>query len=217
MKKRNKKNFGIAIGLLVTFVVWTIAICYLDVQTIGPKGSSVGFATLNGFFHNLTGVHMQIYTITDWLGLVPLCFVLGFALLGLIQLVKRRSLFKVDYSILVLGGFYIIVMAAYVFFEIFVINYRPVLIEGCLEASYPSSTTMLVMCVMPTAVMQLNERIGKKRLRKMIACILSIFTVFMVVGRFLSGVHWMTDIIGGALLSAGLVMLYVSVSSQICD
>lgn len=217
MKKRNKKNFGIAIGLLVTFVVWTIAISYLDVQAIGPKGSSVGFATLNGFFHNLTGVHMQIYTITDWLGLVPLCFVLGFALLGLIQLVKRRSLFKVDYSILVLGGFYIIVMAAYVFFEIFVINYRPVLIEGCLEASYPSSTTMLVMCVMPTAIMQLNERIGNKRIRKMIACILSIFTVFMVVGRLLSGVHWMTDIIGGALLSAGLVMLYVSVSSQICD
>lgn len=217
MKKRNKKNYGIAIGLLVTFVVWTIAICYLDVQAIGPKGSSVGFATLNGFFHNLTGVHMQIYTITDWLGLVPLCFVLGFALLGLIQLVKRRSLFKVDYSILVLGGFYIIVMAAYVFFEIFVINYRPVLIEGCLEASYPSSTTMLVMCVMPTAIMQLNERIGNKRIRKMIACILSIFTVFMVVGRLLSGVHWMTDIIGGALLSAGLVMLYVSVSSQICD
>lgn len=217
MKKRNKKNFGIAIGLLVTFVVWTIAISYLDVQAIGPKGSSVGFATLNGFFHNLTGVHMQIYTITDWLGLVPLYFVLGFALLGLIQLVKRRSLFKVDYSILVLGGFYIIVMAAYVFFEIFVINYRPVLIEGCLEASYPSSTTMLVMCVMPTAIMQLNERIGNKRIRKMIACILSIFTVFMVVGRLLSGVHWMTDIIGGALLSAGLVMLYVSVSSQICD
>ena len=217
MKKRNKKNFGIAIGLLVTFVVWTIAISYLDVQAIGPRGSSVGFATLNGFFHNLTGVHMQIYTITDWLGLVPLCFVLGFALLGLLQLVKRRSLFKVDYSILVLGGFYIIVMAAYVFFEIFVINYRPVLIAECLEASYPSSTTMLVMCVMPTAIMQLNERIGKKRLRKMIAGILSIFTVFMVIGRLLSGVHWMTDIIGGALLSAGLVMLYVSVSSQICD
>lgn len=217
MKKRNKKNFGIAIGLLVTFVVWTIAICYLDVQAIGPKGSSVGFATLNGFFHNLTGIHMQIYTITDWLGLVPIGFVLGFALLGLIQLIKRRSLFKVDYSILVLGGFYVIVMAAYVFFEIFVINYRPVLIEGCLEASYPSSTTMLVMCVMPTAIMQLNERIGNKRLRKIIACILLAFMVFMVIGRLLSGVHWMTDIIGGALLSAGLVMLYASVSSQICD
>lgn len=217
MKKRNKKNFGIAIGLLVAFVVWTIAVRYLDVQAIGPEGSSVGLATLNGFFHNLTGAHMQIYTITDWLGLVPLCFVMGFAFLGLIQLIKRRSLFKVDYSILVLGGFYVIVMAAYVFFEIFVINYRPVLIEGCLEASYPSSTTMLVMCVMPTAIMQLNERIGNKRLRKIIACILLAFMVFMVIGRLLSGVHWMTDIIGGALLSAGLVMLYASVSSQICD
>lgn len=217
MKKRKKKNFGIAIGLLVAFVVWTIAVRYLDVQAIGPEGSAVGLATLNGFFHNLTGIHMQIYTITDWLGLVPIGFVLGFALLGLIQLIKRRSLFKVDYSILVLGGFYVIVMAAYVFFEIFVINYRPVLIEGCLEASYPSSTTMLVMCVMPTAIMQLNERIGNKRLRKIIACILLAFMVFMVIGRLLSGVHWMTDIIGGALLSAGLVMLYASVSSQICD
>lgn len=156
---------------------------------------------------------MLLYTITDWLGLVPLCFVLGFAILGLVQLVKRRSLLKVDYSILVLGGFYLIVMAAYLFFEIFVINYRPVLIEGYLEASYPSSTTMLVMCVMPTARMQLHTRIRNARVRELINGMIMAFTVFMVVGRLLSGVHWITDIIGGALLSAGLVMLYDSVCS----
>lgn len=215
MKKRNQRNFGITMGLLVAFVLWTIAISKLDVQAIGPQGTSVGFAAFNGFFHNLTGVHMSIYTITDWLGLVPFAFVLGFAILGLIQLIQRRSLLKVDFSILVLGAFYIIVMATYVFFEIVVINYRPVLIEGHLEASYPSSTTMLVMCVMPTAIMQLNSRIRNQGLRRGIDCLTIAFTVFMVVGRLTSGVHWFTDIVGGALLSAGLVMLYVSVNDML--
>ena len=213
MKKRDQKNFCITVCLLVAFVLWTIAIRCFDVKAIGPESSSVGFSALNGMFHSLTGVHMLIYTITDWLGLVPFCFVFGFGILGLVQMIKRKSLLKVDYSGLVLGFFYVIVMAAYVFFEIFVINYRPVLIEGYLEASYPSSTTMLVMCVMPTAIMQFHDRIGHELLRKGISYIMIAFTVFMVIGRLLSGVHWLTDIVGGALLSAGLVMLYYSVCS----
>lgn len=211
MKRRNQKNFCVTVGLLVLFVLWTIAVCYFDVQPIGPRNSKVGFATLNGFIHKLVGVNMTLYTITDWLGLVPLCFVLGFALLGLVQLIKRKSFFKVDRSILILGGFYILVMSAYVFFEIVVINRRPVLIEGYLEASYPSSTTMLVMCVMPTAIMQFNSRIKDGKIRKVIVSIIVAFVSFMVVGRLISGVHWLTDIIGGVLLSAGLVMLYYSV------
>lgn len=156
---------------------------------------------------------MAIYTITDWLGLVPLCFVLGFAILGLVQLIQRRSIFQVDQSILMLGGFYILVMASYLFFEEFVINYRPTLIEGRLEASYPSSTTLLVLCVMTTAMMQLNTRIRNQTVRKVVSSILAVFTAFMVIGRLISGVHWLTDIVGGVLLSAGLIMLYNSVSS----
>ena len=208
MKKENQRNFCIATCMLFAFFLWTATIQFIDVQTIGPQGSSVGFATLNGFVHNLTGVHMSLYTITDWLGLVPLAFVMGFALLGLVQWIKRKYLLKVDYSILVLGGFYIVVMAVYVLFEVFVVNYRPVLIGGILEASYPSSTTMLVMCVMPTAVMQFNARIKNNILKRFVASAITAFVVFMVIGRLLSGVHWFTDIIGGALLSAGLVLMY---------
>ena len=208
MKKENQRNFCIATCILFAFFLWTATIQFIDVQTIGPQGSSVGFATLNGFVHNLTGVHMSLYAITDWLGLVPLAFVMGFALLGLVQWIKRKYLLKVDYSILVLGGFYIVVMAVYVLFEVFVVNYRPVLIGGILEASYPSSTTMLVMCVMPTAIMQFNARIKNNILKRFVASAITVFVVFMVIGRLLSGVHWFTDIIGGALLSAGLVMMY---------
>ena len=212
MKKENQRNFCIATCMLLAFLLWTVAIQFVDVEAIGPQESSVGFATINQFVHNLTGVHMSLYTITDWLGLVPLGFVMGFALLGLIQWVKRKHLLKVDYSILVLGGFYIVVMAAYVLFEVLVINYRPVLINGYLEASYPSSTTVLVMCVMPTAIMQFNARIKNDVPKRCLAYAITAFIVFMVIGRLISGVHWFTDIIGGALLSAGLVLMYRSVS-----
>ena len=208
MKKENQRNFRIATCMLLAFLLWTVAIQFVDVETIGPQKSSVGFATINQLVHNLTGVHMSLYTITDWLGLVPLVFVMGFALLGLIQCIKRKHLLKVDYNILILGIFYIIVMAVYVLFEMLVVNYRPVLINGCLEASYPSSTTMLVMCVMPTAIMQFNARIKNIVLKRFIASAIITFIVFMVIGRLVSGVHWFTDIIGGALLSTGLVLIY---------
>ena len=208
MKKENQRNFCIAICMLLAFLLWTIAIQFVDVQAIGPQESTVGLATINQFVHNLTGVHMPLYTITDWLGLVPLMFVMGFGTLGLVQWIKRKNLLNVDYSILVLGEFYIVLMTAYILFEVFVINYRPVLINGSLEASYPSSTTMLAMCVMPTVIMQLNTRIKSDALKRCISSAITIFIVFMVIGRLVSGVHWFSDIVGGALLSAGLVLMY---------
>ena len=194
--------------MLAVFVLWTVLICFVDIRAIGPEDSLVGFSTMNGFMHELTGVNWFLYTVTDWLGLVPIGVAFGFAVLGLVQWIKRKSLLKVDRSILILGGFYIVVMAVYILFEIVVINYRPTLINGYLEASYPSSTTMLVTCVMPTAMMQLRARIKNKVFSRCVMIAIAVFIVFMVIGRLVSGVHWITDIIGGALLSAGLVTMY---------
>ena len=205
-----KGRFYISLGLLGAFALWTVVVAQFDVQAIGPQGSAVGFATLNRFFHQLTGVHMPLYVITDWLGLVPVAFGFGFGVLGLSQWIQRKSIRKVDDSILLLGGFYIVTLAAYLFFESYVVNYRPVLIEGFLEASYPSSTTLLVLCVMPTARLQLRQRIRQPMLRKAVSLGIDAFVAFMVIGRLVSGVHWLTDIIGGILLGAGLVMLYDS-------
>lgn len=207
MKKDRNMLYG-SLAFLAAFAVWTVLVCCADVQTIGPEGSSVGFAAVNGAFHNLTGVHWTLYTITDRLGLVPIGTALGFAVLGLVQLIQRKALRKVDRSILALGGFYLAVMAFYVLFEKAVVNYRPVLIEGVLEASYPSSTTMLALCVMPTAAMQLKARVRSRFVRGVILGLIAAFTAFLVFGRLLSGVHWLSDIIGGVLLSAGLVCAY---------
>ena len=215
MKKENKKTFCIAISILVSFVLWTILVSFVDVKAIGPQQSVVGLATINNFFHKLTGVNMCLYNIIDWLGIVPFVFVFGFAILGFIQLIKRKSLLKVDNNIILLGAFYIVVFIIYILFEVFVINYRPIMINDCLEASYPSSTTMLVLCVMPTAIMQFYTRIKNNFFKITITVVISLFIVFMVVGRLLSGVHWLTDIIGGILLSTGLVTMYYSISKSL--
>ena len=208
MKKQQKIRLFTSIALLAAFVLWTVLVRLVDRQGIGPEGSVVGFAGLNGWFHTLTGVHFFLYDLTDLLSILPLGLILAFAVLGMVQWIRRKSPWKVDQDILVLGGFYAVVMVIFVLFEVIEINYRPVLIEGVLEASYPSSTTMLALCVLLTAIPILRKRISSKPLCNLICVAMLAFAAFMVIGRLLSGVHWITDIIGGALLSAGLILLF---------
>ena len=209
MKK--KRNLLMGVGLIGAFALWTVLIRRVDVQAVGQNGTKVGFADFNVRFHQLTGVNMTLYTITDWLGLIPVFICLCFGVLGLVQLIKRRSLLRVDSDILLLGVYYVLVIVCYLIFEMIPINYRPVLIEGRLEASYPSSTTLLVLSVMPTLMFQIYKRVENSLIRKAVATFVIAFSLFMVIGRLISGVHWATDIIGSILLSAGLYMLYRSV------
>ena len=93
-KKKIQNNFIVAAGLLVLFILYTVAIIFVDVQPIGPQGSSVGFAEVNQYFHTLFGVNMLLYNITDWLSIAVLFIMFGFAMAGLVQLIKRKSLFR---------------------------------------------------------------------------------------------------------------------------
>ena len=208
MNKSKKKSLLMGSISLAMFAVWTVLILTVDVQPLGQNGTSIGFATFNCWFHHFTGVNMAIYTITDWMGLVPVVICLIFAGIGLVQLIKRRSIFRVDADIMILGVYFVIVFLAYAIFEIIPINYRPILIEGRMEASYPSSTTLLVLSVMPALVEQIQRRLSGIRVKQIITIAAIAFSVFMVTGRLISGVHWFTDIVGGELLSVGLYMLY---------
>ena len=205
MKRKSFLTGGI---LLLGFALWTILIQTVDVQPVGVNGTSVGFAAVNTWFHRMTGVHMSIYTITDWLGLVPIAICMGFGILGLMQWIRRKSIVQVDKDILLLGGYYILVIIGYLIFEMIPINYRPILIDGAMEASYPSSTTLLVLSVMPTLLFQVNRRAKDPTARRITAAFVVLFSAFMVIGRLIAGVHWLTDIVGSVLLSAGLYILY---------
>lgn len=196
------------LGLLLAFGLWTALIQWVDVRPAGQNGTDIGFAACNLWFHRLTGVHMTLYTLTDWLGLVPIAVCLGFGCLGLVQLIRRRSLLRVDGDLLLLGAYYVLVIFCYLFFEMVPINYRPVLIGGVLEASYPSSTTLLVLTVMPTLSLQTARRAKTPGTVRFTALFVTGFTAFMVLGRLVSGVHWLTDIIGSVLLAGGLFLLY---------
>ena len=211
MKTNEKKTLVTGIILIFAFAVWTMLIQIIDVQAVGINNTNVGFATFNTWFHSLMGVNMTLYTITDWLGLVPIFIGMCFGFSGLLQLIKRKSLLKVDFDIRILGVYYVIVILCYLIFEMIPINYRPVFINGFAEASYPSSTTLLVLGVMPTLIFQADRRIKSDKIKKIICVITILFSIFMVVGRLISGVHWFTDIIGSILLSIGLFFCYKGV------
>ena len=216
MEKKRNLFLG-SVGILTLFILWTLLVKYVDVQAIGPKKSSVGLAALNDYIYNLIGVNITLYVITDWLGLIPIIIGMGFAILGLVQWIRRKSLFKVDRSILILGGFYIFIMLVYIFFEIVAINYRPTLIDGYLEPSYPSSTTMLVLCVMFTAMIQFRARIKNKTFNLCVIIANITFVSFMIIGRIVSGVHWITDIIGSILLSTAIILMYYRVTNTVTN
>ena len=206
MEKR-KRAFA-SVLFFLAFIAWTLIVCFVDVKEIGPEQTRVGLATFNGWFHKTVGVNMFLYTLTDWLSIIPLGVAFCFAVVGFVQLCKRKSLLKVDRDILFLGVFYIATIIFYLFFEFVVINYRPILIEGFLEASYPSSTTVLVLCVMSTSAIRLENRMKTGILRTIILSFVAVFSIFMLVGRIISGVHWISDIIGGILLSLSIISGY---------
>ena len=212
MKKTNKTYFIITAVLFLLFIVFTVLVKTVDVAvpSFDATCPEVGFSSLNAAAHEVLGVSETWYEITDLLGMLDILTVAVFGALGLWQWIRRKSLMKVDSCILLLGVFYALVAALYVTFEIFVINYRPILVEGVWEASYPSSHTMLACCVLGSAMVAFSRLCALKKWNVIVDIAASLVIVTMVVGRLLSGVHWLTDIIGGVLLSAALVSLYIS-------
>ena len=217
MKKIGKKELKVGGSLLVIFTIWTGLVQCVDVKPIGANTTDIGFSTLNSYFHQMTGVHMTLYTITDWLGLIPIFICVVFGGLGFVQLIKRKSLFKVDKDLILLGIYYFIVIMGYLIFEVIPINYRPILIDGRLEASYPSSTTLLVLSVMPTLILQVKRRSTHILITKIVSVVTILFSLFMVIARLTCGVHWLTDIIGALILSTGLYYLYKALVLMLCD
>lgn len=209
MQKKSKKYFIITGVFSLLFVLFTVMVKTIDVKPIGPEESTVGFAAINRFVFELFGVNLIWYHITDWLGLVAIAIAFGFTVLGLFQLIKRKSILKVDCRILLLGAFYCIVIAFYIFFEFVAINYRPVILSQSLAASYPSSHVMIGVSIMVTAMLQFHHYLREKKKWLLATDIVSILVIAVtVIGRLISGVHWFTDIVAGILLSSSLIALY---------
>ena len=214
----NKKLIAAGIFLLL-FLLLIIALKTLDVSVIGPEETSVGLSQINGALHNATGISMLWYKITNYLGYFSILAAICFACSGLLQLVRRKSLGKVDRELLVLGGLYVLLAVVYVLFEFLVINYRPVIIPGDahMEASFPSSHTMLAFTILGSTIMVLDRYISSRSLRTLLQAVCGVLLLIAVFGRLLSGVHWFTDIIGGILISACLLFLFAGILDKVAE
>ena len=203
MVEKKKKWFRISIWLLAVAVIYTVLVKYVDVKAIGPGSTKVGFATMNGWFKDLIGYNKMFYTISKYAGVIPFGFCACYGLLGFIELIKKKSLKKVDYRYYILACFYVIFVAMYFFFEKVAINYRPIIVdvkEG-IEASYPSTHTLLAICLCGSSLIVSKFFIKNETLRKLFDIAAWLLMVVIVVARLISGVHWLSDIIGGIIIS----------------
>jgi len=208
----NKKGkcLCIALVLLVISVVYTLLVKNVDVSAIGPEGSSVGFSSLNGKVHEMLPYNETFYKISKYAGVLPFLFVALYGLIGLKQLIDEKSLAKVDKKLYGLAAFYVVFAAVYVFFEKVIINYRPIIRDEGLEASYPSSHTLLALCLCLSSAMVSKYFIKNDALRKLINIVSVVLAAVILLARLISGVHWISDIVGGIIISLCLLSFLAS-------
>lgn len=203
---KNKK-FVITAILVLVFLVYTALVKFVDVRPAGPYGFRVGLASINDVFV-LSEPNEILYKITDYASLLAIPVGITFTAIGVVQLIKRKSIFKVDSNIVALGVLYVFTGLAYLLFELLKVNVRPFPLDGKIEASYPSSTTVLALTIFVTAADQISLYVKNKNVERWLIAFDIEFTLFLIGGRIISGVHWMTDIVGGLILGGALIQFY---------
>ena len=193
----------------------TVSLLFIDKKAVGPNGSEVGFAGLNSAVFNNVPANKTWDKITDVLIAGIIVSGVMFAVMGLVQWIQRKSFKKVDWNIKMLGVVYAALALIYVVFEkLLVINSRPVLVNNALEASFPSTHTLIAVTVALTVVLILKDYVKNKKVRVALTCGLVLLVLITAVGRILAGMHWTTDVLGGLLYGATLVSLYANLRKE---
>ena len=211
------KKYITGLALFVLFIIWTILVKVVDVAPIGPQNTEVGFSTINGAIHELFGLNMFWYKLTMAFGILAIACAGVFAVIGLVQLIQRKSLNKVDHKLIAAGVLYLLIIILYVLFEKLVINYRPVIMPDNTvpEASYPSSHVMVICVILGSVPYLIKDYLRKDDLTRIVSIVCYVIMGLTVIGRLLSGVHWFTDIIGGVLISASFLLIFAAVSHRL--
>ena len=201
------------------FLLLIAAVKTIDVAKIGPAETSIGLSGINGAIHEMIGLNTKWYKLTNYLGILAILIGCCFAVLGLIQLIQRKSLLKVDRELLILGGLFVLMAIVYVLFEFIVINERPVLMPGEThpEASFPSSHTVLVYVILGGVMMIIGKYVDNSLLCGLIQAVFGVLILAMVFLRLFSGVHWFTDIVGGILLSSSMLFLFAAILDRVSE
>lgn len=208
------KRAFVSLGILIVF---SILVCTFDVAKVGLQGTSVGFSHLNMEFASEVRYNATFDKITNVFMLIAIMVVAIFGLTGLVQLIKRKSILKVDKAILSLGVVYVVVAVIYILFDKIPVNFRPVMKPGetVLETSFPSSHVLVIVTVLATAVVAVRKLLpDKKAIANALLILAPVICVATVILRALSGVHWITDIVAGVLFAVTISEFYVAYNND---
>ncbi|MBQ6504629.1 MAG: phosphatase PAP2 family protein [Flexilinea sp.] len=215
MKSVPKETVRTALLMTVLAIAATIIVATVDVQPVGVEGTNLGLATINTGFFSRVGQSETFFKISKVAGYICFATAGGFGIFFLLQLIQRKSLSKVDRNLSVLMLLYILTLSLYLLFDkVLIINYRPILRDKGLESSYPSTHVMIAWVVMVSAIDQWSIYIkNEKTLTVVVICSFAVMLV-TILARALSGVHWLTDILGGILMGDMLIAWYRYAASR---
>lgn len=129
-----------------------------------------------------------------------------FVVLGLYQLITRKSLLKVDHRLLWMILPLVLIAITYVVFDKFlVLNIRP---NGSGEASFPSTHVMVVSTIFLIIALNLPYYIKSKTAWIIIDIAMLLLIVLVCVGRVLSEMHWLSDVLGGLAFAIIFAVIY---------
>lgn len=208
MTKKSLEKFVLTACMFMLFILFTVAVKSVDTTLIW--GEEIGFSRVNLAVHQIIQTNETFDLLSDLCFGFSICLAIALVVVGVVQLVKRKSIKKVDKEILIAGVVLVLTAVVYLFFEFVIINYRPILVDGELEASYPSSHILFGMVINIISLGYLNKVIKAPKFKIPALAGVGAVTLLGVVFRVLSGVHWLTDIVGALLISLALVMLYFS-------
>ncbi len=149
---------------------------------------------------------MQWVKITDIILVAALAVFAVFAILGLYQWIKRKSLKKVDKPLLLSLIPLSLMAATFIIFEKFlVLNTRP---NGSGEPSFPSTHTMVVATIFLLTAIILPNYIKSKTARIIMDIVMLLFIILVSIGRVLANMHWVSDVVGGLIFAAIFAVIY---------
>lgn len=208
LNKKRDIPYIVALAAFAGFAVLIILLSCADVR-VAPNGGKIGLGKMNITVSYALGYGETWYKISKILGYVVLAAAVFNVAVTVWQYFKRKKLIAVDREFLCLCGLYAAVAVVYVAFELFPVNFRPTSSGNNLEASFPSSHALLALTVCGSSAIVAFRKIGSRPWRIAAITAESVLAVALVASRTLSGVHWITDVIGSVILSVALVSCFV--------
>lgn len=202
MKKIFNLNIILGISFLFLFC-FLIILLQIDKAVIAESGKAVGLSHINKLA--TYSYDSDSSTFSNLLFYATFLIVLGAVILGVFQLIKGKSLKKVDVEIIVFGISIVVAAIFWLAFDkVIKINVRPI---DASEGSYPSTHVFLTTFFLLMGRMLLLKYKDEKSIKISSLILVIVYIIAMVLLRVSAGKHYITDVVGGVFLGLAFYFL----------